>query len=144
MYWYVFRAFYFNLFNYILLVLACNCNSHSNKCRFNKEFYLLSGRKSGGVCIDCRHNTVGRSCQHCRDGFYRDKKFPITHRKACKECDCHMIGSIDKKCNQTTGQCNCKDGVTGIRCDRCQNGYRQTQHTSIPCKSRFCFGQSKL
>ena len=46
-----------------------------------------------------------------------------------------MIGSVDKKCNQTTGQCNCKDGVTGLRCDRCLQGYRQTQHASIPCKS---------
>jgi hypothetical protein len=46
-----------------------------------------------------------------------------------------MIGSVDKKCNQTTGQCNCKDGVTGLRCDRCLKGYRQTQHASIPCKS---------
>ena len=63
---------------------ACNCNSHSSKCRFNKEFYLLSGRKSGGVCIDCKHNTVGRFCQHCRDGYFRDRKFPLSHRKACK------------------------------------------------------------
>ncbi len=60
------------------------------------------------------------------------------------ECECHLIGSLETRCNQTTGQCICKDGVSGVRCDRCLPGYRQTKHASIPCKSKynlhlFCF-----
>ena len=48
------------------------------------ELYKLSGSKSGGVCLNCKHNTDGRSCQYCKEGTYRDLAKPITHRKACK------------------------------------------------------------
>ena len=48
------------------------------------ELYKLSGRKSGGVCLNCRHNTAGRHCHYCKEGYYRDLSKPISHRKACK------------------------------------------------------------
>ena len=63
---------------------ACNCNNHSRQCRFNKELYLLSGRKSGGICIQCKHNTAGRHCSYCKETFYRDSTLPITHPDICK------------------------------------------------------------
>ncbi|KAH0949724.1 hypothetical protein HN011_001069, partial [Eciton burchellii] len=63
---------------------VCNCNLHARKCRFNMELYKLSGRVSGGVCLQCRHFTAGRHCHYCREGYYRDPARPITHRKACK------------------------------------------------------------
>uniref|UniRef100_A0A3B5QAM2 Netrin-1 n=1 Tax=Xiphophorus maculatus TaxID=8083 RepID=A0A3B5QAM2_XIPMA len=65
--------------------VACHCNLHARRCRFNMELYKLSGRKSGGVCLNCRHNTAGRHCHYCKEGYYRDLSKPITHRKACKE-----------------------------------------------------------
>lgn len=65
-------------------ISACNCNNHSRQCRFNKELYLLSGRKSGGVCIQCQHNTVGRHCGYCKETFYRDPNLPITHPETCR------------------------------------------------------------
>ncbi|XP_032430280.1 netrin 2 isoform X2 [Xiphophorus hellerii] len=65
--------------------LPCNCNLHARRCRFNMELYKLSGRKSGGVCMNCRHNTAGRHCHYCKEGFYRDMARPISHRRACKE-----------------------------------------------------------
>ncbi|XP_059352804.1 netrin-1-like isoform X2 [Daphnia carinata] len=63
---------------------ACNCNLHARRCRFNMELFKLSGRISGGVCLKCRHNTAGRYCHYCKEGYYRDPAKPITHRKACK------------------------------------------------------------
>lgn len=68
----------------MLPVPVCNCNLHARKCRFNMELYKLSGRVSGGVCLQCRHFTAGRHCHYCREGYYRDPARPITHRKACK------------------------------------------------------------
>ncbi|XP_054607770.1 netrin-1a isoform X2 [Nothobranchius furzeri] len=65
--------------------VACNCNLHARRCRFNMELYKLSGRKSGGVCLNCRHNTAGRHCHYCKEGYYRDLSKAISHRKACKE-----------------------------------------------------------
>ncbi|XP_039630948.1 netrin 2 [Polypterus senegalus] len=113
--------------------LACNCNLHARRCRFNMELFKLSGRRSGGVCLNCRHNTAGRHCHYCKEGFYRDLSKPITHRRACRACDCHPVGAAGKTCNQTTGQCPCKDGVTGITCNRCAKGYQQSRSPVAPC-----------
>lgn len=68
----------------LLAIAACQCNGHSRSCRFNMELYKLSGMRSGGVCIRCRHNTAGRHCHHCREGFYRDSKLPAGHKRVCK------------------------------------------------------------
>ncbi|KAM8991928.1 netrin-1 isoform 3-T3 [Guaruba guarouba] len=76
--------------------VACNCNLHARRCRFNMELYKLSGRKSGGVCLNCRHNTAGRHCHYCKEGFYRDLSKPISHRKACKDCDSYCKASKGK------------------------------------------------
>ena len=73
------------------LLSACKCNLHARQCRFNMELYKLSGRKSGGVCINCRHNTAGRNCHYCKEGYFRDQSKPITHRKACKGRDCLYV-----------------------------------------------------
>uniref|UniRef100_A0A3Q2XEV4 Netrin 2 n=1 Tax=Hippocampus comes TaxID=109280 RepID=A0A3Q2XEV4_HIPCM len=113
--------------------LPCNCNLHARRCRFNMELYKLSGRKSGGVCVNCRHNTAGRHCHYCKEGFYRDAGRAVAHRRACKACDCHPVGAAGKTCNQTTGQCPCKDGVTGVTCNRCAKGYQQSRSPVAPC-----------
>lgn len=34
--------------------------------------------------MNCRHNTAGRHCHYCKEGFYRDMARTITHRRACK------------------------------------------------------------
>uniref|UniRef100_A0A182QSJ5 Netrin-1 n=1 Tax=Anopheles farauti TaxID=69004 RepID=A0A182QSJ5_9DIPT len=112
---------------------SCQCNGHARKCRFNLDLYKMSGRVSGGVCIDCRHDTTGRHCHYCREGFYKDPTKPISHKKTCKPCDCHPIGSSGKSCNHTTGQCTCKEGVTGLNCNRCARGYQQSRSHIAPC-----------
>ncbi|XP_028904968.1 netrin-3 [Ornithorhynchus anatinus] len=113
--------------------LACSCNLHARRCRFNMELYKLSGRRSGGVCLNCRHNTAGRHCHYCREGYYRDRARPVSDRRACKACDCHPVGAAGKTCNQTTGQCPCKDGVTGLTCNRCAKGFQQSRSPVAPC-----------
>ncbi|KAK7873821.1 hypothetical protein R5R35_005801 [Gryllus longicercus] len=97
------------------------------------ELFKLSGRVSGGVCLKCRHFTAGRHCHYCKEGYYRDPTKPIAHRKACKACDCHPIGASGRTCNQTSGQCPCKDGVTGVTCNRCAKGYQQSRSHIAPC-----------
>ncbi|XP_055911409.1 netrin-B [Eupeodes corollae] len=111
----------------------CNCNGHARRCRFNVELYKLSGRVSGGVCYNCQHDTTGRYCHYCREGYYKDSTKPINHRKVCRRCDCHPVGSTGKVCNHISGQCPCKDGVTGQTCNRCAKGYQQTRSHVAPC-----------
>ncbi|KAG9346370.1 hypothetical protein JZ751_006681 [Albula glossodonta] len=113
--------------------IPCECNGHSTKCRFSMEVFQQSGRQSGGVCLKCRHHTAGRHCQYCQSGYTRDHSKPMTHRKACRPCQCHPMGAVGRWCNQTSGQCLCRDGVTGVRCNRCAPGYQQGRSPIRPC-----------
>lgn len=113
--------------------VACECNSHSNKCRFSMEVFQQSGRRSGGVCQKCRHHTAGRHCQYCQNGYTRDHSKPLHHRKACQPCQCHALGAVGRWCNQTSGQCLCREGVTGLRCNRCAPGFKQGRSPLRPC-----------
>lgn len=113
--------------------VPCQCNNHARRCRFNMELYQLSGGVSGGVCLKCRHNTAGRHCHYCKEGYFRNPKKPISHKRACESCNCHPVGASGKICNQTNGQCPCKDGVTGRECNRCARGYQQSGSPIAPC-----------
>ncbi|CAH8673561.1 unnamed protein product [Schistosoma haematobium] len=116
----------------------CDCNLHSNECRFSNSLYLLSNRVSGGVCENCQHNTIGRNCHQCAEGYYRDWTKPISHENVCLPCRCHPIGSIVRHdCDRRSGQCRCKQGVAGLTCDRCQDGYHQTRSPLNPCTKDF-------
>uniref|UniRef100_A0A3B4FFN5 Netrin-1-like n=1 Tax=Pundamilia nyererei TaxID=303518 RepID=A0A3B4FFN5_9CICH len=117
--------------------VACECNGHSNKCRFSMEVFQQSGRRSGGVCQKCRHHTAGRHCQYCQNGYTRNHKKPLSHRKACQPCQCHPVGAVGGWCNQTSGQCLCRRGVTGLRCNRCAPGYEQGKSPLQPCIRKF-------
>ena len=77
-FWWIFN------FPFLLFYAACNCNLHARVCEFNMELFKLSGGKSGGVCRHCRHNTAGRHCHYCKEGYYKDPSKELTHRKVCK------------------------------------------------------------
>jgi len=113
--------------------VPCKCNNHARRCRFNMELFQLSGGVSGGVCLKCKHNTAGRHCHYCKEGYFRNSKKAITSKKACEPCNCHPVGASGKICNQTSGQCPCKDGVTGRECNRCAKGYQQSGSPIAPC-----------
>uniref|UniRef100_A0A3B4YZW4 Netrin 5 n=1 Tax=Seriola lalandi dorsalis TaxID=1841481 RepID=A0A3B4YZW4_SERLL len=117
--------------------VACECNGHSNKCRFSMEVFQQSGRHSGGVCQKCRHHTAGRHCQYCQNGYTRNHSKPLNHRKACQPCQCHPLGAVGRWCNQTSGQCLCREGVMGLRCNRCAPGYKQGKSPLRPCIRKF-------
>lgn len=54
-------------------------------------------------------------------------------------CECHPVGASGRTCNQTTGQCPCKDGVTGLTCNRCADGYQQSRSPVAPCIRKYPF-----
>ncbi|XP_052523348.1 netrin-4 isoform X2 [Tympanuchus pallidicinctus] len=108
---------------------SCKCNGHADTCHFDMDAWLASGNRSGGVCDNCQHNTEGQHCQRCKPGFYRDLRKPFSAPDACKPCSCHPLGSAALPlgprtfCDPSTGDCPCKPGVAGPRCDRCLPGY---------------------
>ena len=61
--------------------------------------------------------------------------------RACAACDCELLGVADNdtSCNRVDGQCNCKQDVTGRRCDICTDGYFGLLTADDPgtCKRQF-------
>ncbi|TKR59606.1 hypothetical protein L596_029252 [Steinernema carpocapsae] len=119
---------------------ACQCYNHADSCEYDEEVHnqglsmtpegIFEG---GGRCVDCEHNTEGVNCERCKDGFYRPSAITHYRQDACRECDCDPVGSEHGTCTkseadavngQQPGDCICKPGFGGRRCDRCAPGYR--------------------
>ncbi|XP_035487329.1 netrin-4 isoform X2 [Scophthalmus maximus] len=108
----------------------CECHGHAGSCHFSQRAWLSSGGTSGGVCDDCRHNTVGRRCQRCRHSYHRHPFLPLHSPHACTRCRCDPQGSLPPRpgedgpwCHPRSGQCHCKSGVGGTSCSHCLPGY---------------------
>ena len=100
--------------------------------------------EGGGVCIACRHHTAGINCEHCKEGFYRPKDVSQFDQRPCVKCQCAgLVGSKGGCYNNADaeklsrkgvnpGDCICKPGFTGSRCDKCEKGYHNFPYCE-PC-----------
>lgn len=62
----------------------------------------------------------------CLAGFFGDAL--ADEKGDCRPCRCHHFGTVPEPygppvCQQVSGQCKCKDHVTGRACDMCQSGF---------------------
>ncbi|VDQ02072.1 unnamed protein product, partial [Trichobilharzia regenti] len=48
-------------------------------------------------------------------------------------CECDRAGSTSDVCDALTGQCPCRSGITGLRCDRCDRGTEGVLPNCVPC-----------
>uniref|UniRef100_A0A4W5QWC9 Laminin, alpha 1 n=1 Tax=Hucho hucho TaxID=62062 RepID=A0A4W5QWC9_9TELE len=116
----------------------CNCHNKADDCYYNQTMddHKISMNshghfRGGGVCINCTQNTAGVNCETCADGFYRPHEVSPYSENPCVECGCDMRGSLTPACIRDDnhaklekGQCLCKEGFVGERCERCAFGYR--------------------
>ncbi|XP_062849101.1 laminin subunit gamma-2 [Trichomycterus rosablanca] len=84
----------------------CQCNGHSDLNAAG------SCDRSTGECLKCRNNTVGFNCEKCVDGFYHSKPTDV-----CQACNCDPNTAVSRSCSDQ-GQCKCKKGYEGKRCER--------------------------
>lgn len=59
----------------------------------------------------------------------------------CIACECNSVGSRSLQCN-AEGKCQCKPGVTGDKCDRCDVNFYDFSSTG--CKTCGCFTPGSL
>lgn len=64
--------------------------------------------------------------------------YGYSHKKGCKLCDCDHGGSIGQSCDLYTGQCVCREGFMGRRCDRCSIGYFEKIGNQNRCERCRC------
>nr|XP_051707390.1 laminin subunit alpha-1 isoform X1 [Oryctolagus cuniculus] len=120
----------------------CNCHNKATDCYYDehvahqKRSLNIEGQfRGGGVCINCLQNTMGINCETCVDGYYRPHKVSPYEDEPCHPCDCDPVGSLSSVCvkddlhsdlhnGKWPGQCACKEGYAGDKCDRCQFGYK--------------------
>ncbi|XP_044032400.1 laminin subunit alpha-1 isoform X1 [Siniperca chuatsi] len=98
---------------------------------------------TNGQC-PCREGFSGRSCDQCAPGYHG---YP-----ACSSCGCDVAGTDEKFCNTTlgvcdcrhTGECVCKVGVSGRRCEECVSGwFALSAENPDGCSQCFCSGLSR-
>lgn len=85
-------------------------------------------------CI-CKPGYVGDLCEKCDVGYFG---LPDNAGGHCTECDCDPNGIVSEECDRINGQCHCKEGVIGRRCDKCnekksilKDGHCQGNNCSI-------------
>ncbi|KYO43601.1 usherin isoform J [Alligator mississippiensis] len=83
-------------------------------CHITGSVSQVCDRLSGQcVCQDASVN--GQRCDHCSDLYFGfDSEIG-----RCQNCNCHPAGVINGTCHPVTGQCICKQFVTGLKCDNC-------------------------
>lgn len=69
------------------------------------------------VSCYCREGYTGPLCDRCAKGYFGN---PHEQDGKCEACDCNLEGIVSDECDYLNGQCNCKKGVIGRRCDKCE------------------------
>lgn len=112
----------------------CDCNAggtQGNACRKDPRL---------GRCV-CKPNFRGAHCELCAPGFYgpschcecdpsSTREVPLHQVSSDRSvvflfaaCQCSSPGVANGLCDPESGQCTCRTGFEGDRCDHCALGY---------------------
>lgn len=92
------------------------------------------------VC-HCERGYTGRRCEDCERGFVGNPLLPGGSCKAIPHGQCDRRGT---QRIHADGLCECKQHVTGIRCDQCtRSSFFLNADTVTGCTQCFCNGVSK-
>ena len=79
----------------------------------------------------CSGISPSTHCLHCiQDNYFRPKG-----GHTCSPCACFQLGALSRSCAPQTGQCQCRTGVIGRQCNRCDNPYAEV--TSSGCMGEW-------
>ncbi|XP_026511757.1 netrin-G1 isoform X2 [Terrapene carolina triunguis] len=153
-------ARYFYAISDIRVYGRCKCNLHATGCKEeNKKLFCeCEHNTTGPDCGKCKKNYQGRPwspgsylpipkgtaniCIPSISSIGNPPKFDriwpnissLEVSKPNQDCNCNPFGSIHDRCNDT-GFCECKEGTSGTKCDKCLLGY--IWH-SLGCQPNVC------
>lgn len=140
--------------NYLFLTQKCRENSGGRHCEVCAEGFYGNPNSDLGClacpcpetrknfargchvqdnvvnCI-CKPGYTGPRCERCLPGFFGS---PEDDEGFCEACDCNLEGIVSNECNEVTGQCNCRSGIFGRRCDQCE----EDRHVIQGGRCRLC------
>ncbi|KAJ6658757.1 hypothetical protein lerEdw1_019678, partial [Lerista edwardsae] len=92
---------------------TCHCNPYGS--------YGGGCDPATGQC-SCKPGVGGLKCDRCEPGFWNFRGIVTDSKSGCTPCHCDAVGSVRDDCEQMTGLCSCKPGITGLKCNQCPNG----------------------
>ncbi|GFT24271.1 laminin subunit alpha [Trichonephila clavipes] len=84
----------------------CNCFGHSDECEYSEEIDrerrsldIHGHYEGGGVCQNCRHNTMGINCNQCKPTFFRPYGKLLNATDVCQLSVCNKTAGDEVFCS---------------------------------------------
>lgn len=115
----------------INFILACdcdkfystgNCEQGTGKCECKKEFQEPD-------CLSCSQAHFAYpscTCEYITEIYFNANQFMFGFEYfwiLFLDCDCDLHGAVSDICDKDSGECSCKKGFSGSRCDKCVSSY---------------------